>query len=210
MKIAALLDAAGEAAPFTEAGTICVYERQGDSWAAARERGFASAAHTSVRALRSYIAEAARWLGDCKVLAAKRSPGYYRVAFEGCGVALWAAEGAPPQFVSRIEAFYERRVGEPETESRGGDAAAPAYIVPIPGKAGHYAADLREVMAHRTGVSSREVLLPFFSETAFSRLEIVCDHVPKWFERELGRFRLKAVSESNGKQVKICVYPAGR
>ncbi|WP_010254223.1 Fe-only nitrogenase accessory AnfO family protein [Treponema primitia] len=208
MKIAILLDAEGRAASFTEQGTIYVYERRDDVWAADRKQDFVSAAYTTMADLRSYICKITAWLGECKVLAAKRSNGYYRLAFEGCGVALWAVEGSPPQFISQIESFYTK---SPELQPDHQPAAVPSktYITPIPGKTGFYAADLRDVMAHKAGINSRELLLPFFEEAQFERLEIICDHVPRWFNEELGRLNLKAVSESDGRQTKVHVYPVG-
>ena len=34
-------------------------------------------------------------------------------------------------------------------------------------------------------MNSRQLLLPFIREASFCQLEVICDHLPKWFEREL-------------------------
>jgi Fe-only nitrogenase accessory protein AnfO len=206
LKIAVLLDGAGKAAGLQEGGTIYVFERKNDVWSSDVKLDFLPAGFASMAELRSYIGSISRRLGDCKILAAKASNGFYRVVFEGFGVGLWAVTGIPQQFISRLEAFYVEPPAPPETAA-GQEAAAPsAFITPIPGKTGYYRADLRKVMEHRAGVNSREVLLPFFRHTPFTRLELVCDHVPRWFERELPALKLRADAESAGRIVNIHVY----
>jgi hypothetical protein len=135
-------------------------------------------------------------------LAAKASIGFYRVAFESFGVSLWIAKGAPREFIGEIEAFYAAPPALPENNQ------PTAIITPVAGKAGYYAADLREVMKRQAGLNSKDVLLPFFQHTAFSRLEIVCDHIPRWFEKELPALKLRADAEFTGEAVaKVYVYP---
>jgi hypothetical protein len=62
-------------------------------------------------------------------------------------------------------------------------------------------------MAHRTSLNSKEILLPFFKRTSFSQLEITCDHMPKWFEKELPALKLRADAKLVDKTLKIYVYP---
>jgi hypothetical protein len=66
--------------------------------------------------------------------------------------------------------------------------------------------DLRDVMAHKTTLNSKELLLPFFQSTPFRQLEIICDHIPCWFQSELSILGLRAnVESSDGGQMKIHV-----
>jgi Fe-only nitrogenase accessory protein AnfO len=199
LKIAVLLDESGKAAGLQKGGTIYVFERKEDIWLSEVKLDFQPVEFGSMAELRTYIGSTSRLLGDCHILAAQASTGFYRVVFESFEVALWAVEGIPQNFIGQIEAFY--------TEPAASRAETPALISPVPGKAGYYRADLREVMAHRAGLNSREVLLPFFKHTLFSRLELVCDHVPRWFEKELPALGLRADAEAGGEIVKIHVYP---
>ncbi|MDR2151872.1 MAG: hypothetical protein LBO72_03540 [Helicobacteraceae bacterium] len=201
MKIAALLDSAGVAADLQEGGTIYLFERgKNGERPPSKQLDFSPAKFTSMAELRSYIGFASGQLEDCKILAAKASNGFYRVAFESFGVSLWAVEGAPQDFIGAIEAFYAK----PTTLAQN---QPPTLITPVPNKAGYYAADLREVMSRKAGLNSKEILLPFFRHTAFTCLELVCDHVPKWFENELPALKLRADAEFADKTVKIRVYP---
>jgi hypothetical protein len=103
---------------------------------------------------------------------------------------------------------HEATSAERETTSTEREATSEeqAFIIPIPHKTGFYSADLRDVMAHKTHLNSREILLPFLQSTPFNRLEITCTHVPRWFEKELPYLHLRADIESSQEGVKIHVY----
>ncbi|HWQ73764.1 MAG TPA: Fe-only nitrogenase accessory AnfO family protein [Syntrophomonas sp.] len=199
MKIAVLMNESGRAASFFETAALLVYEKNGDSWVADQKYDWTPGMHHSMSALRTYLGHIVDWLQDCKVVAAKRSHGFYRVVFESCGVAVWAVEGCPQDFIPQIECFYN------ENTETGSEPAE--LICPIAGKTGFYAVDLREVMAHHDAYNSRDVLMPFFQKSAFERLEIICDHVPKWFQTELPALGLRADVEAQGSVMKVHVYP---
>lgn len=204
MKIAALLDRFGRAATPSAGGTLYIYERQGSNWVTSERVTFSTVEHLSMQELRRYLAEVSGWLGDCKVVAARASHGYYRVAFGSLGVALWAVRGVPQDFIEQIEGFYAHAdAAAQQTEP----APPPAAIEPIPGRAGHYRLDLREAMAVKGAHNSRRVLLPFFRDTSFVRLEMVCDHVPRWFDSELPELGLRATVESQSTFCRVHVYP---
>ena len=201
MKIAVLMNDGGRTAGFSEDAALYVFERIGDAWAANAKYDWSPRRFASMRALRAELVELVRWLDDCKVVAARRrSNGFYRVVLEGCGIALWAMEGRPQEYIAQIEKFHAL------CEQPAKAAETPELIRPIAGKAGHYAVDLREVMAHHLSVNSRDVLMPFFQNATFERLEITCDHVPKWFGKELPKLMLRADTELQKTAMKVHVY----
>jgi Fe-only nitrogenase accessory protein AnfO len=206
LKIAALLNQAGETADLQEEGSIYIFERNcKDEWLSEIKLDFTPVKLGSMEELRSHIGAISRRLGDCKVLAAKTSIGFCRVAFESFGVALWALEGSPRSFIGAIEAFYAKQTKESAVMTEANQP--PAFITPVAGKAGHYAADLRNVMAHKAGLNSKEILLPFFKSASFTRLELDCDHIPRWFDQELPALNLRADAEFVNKTVKVVVSP---
>lgn len=199
MRIAVLLDGKGRAAGLDKSGTILVYERVDNTWAADRKLEYESSEYATMAALRKYLGTVRSWLDDCNILAAKPSNGFYRVVFESFGVALWAIDGYPQDFISQIEHFYTHRKAE--------SCESPEPITPIAHKAGYYSVDLKEVMAHRSAFNSKQILMPFLREAKFMRLEITCDHVPKWFASELPALNLRADVESYQDGVRVHVYP---
>jgi Fe-only nitrogenase accessory protein AnfO len=213
LKIAILLGAGGRAAGLQDGGSIYVFERKKAEWQADIKLDFSPAGLGSMTELRAYIGSVSRSLGDCRILAAKLSTGFFRIAFESFGVALWAVEGVPRDYIGLIEAFYSGQgalpveTAETKFPQFPAECEVPALIVPVPNRAGYYTADLRDVMAHRSGINSREALLPFFRHTPFSRLELICDHIPRWFETELPALKLRYEAEYSGRTIKVYVYP---
>jgi Fe-only nitrogenase accessory protein AnfO len=82
----------------------------------------------------------------------------------------------------------------PRPACRPGQGAAP--IVPI--GEGHYQLNLAEALRSGSGLNSREILLPFLEETSFQKLEIFCDHVPRWLSQKLEELKLGAEFEALG------------
>jgi Fe-only nitrogenase accessory protein AnfO len=226
MLIAALLNDDGDAASPQEGGKARVFDRKGGEWETVAEAAFRPEGCASMADLRAYIGDACQRLGGCKVLAAGPATGFYRVAFESFGVALWTVAGHPEAAFEQIEAFYAEAnrkgcgkgtacgcgqgcgagCGKEGGGGAGGKGAADSLIKAVHGKAGHYKADLREVMGGRAGINSREALLPFLKEVPFARLELVCEHVPRWFEAELPALGLRADTEFCGNSVTVNVY----
>lgn len=73
-----------------------------------------------------------------------------------------------------------------------------------------YRINLAEILNHDTTLNSKQVLVPFMSGVAFKQLEVLCDHPPRWFAKELYKLNLAVASEqpnSNGKGFKVLVVP---
>ncbi|BCS55072.1 Fe-only nitrogenase accessory protein AnfO [Geobacter sp. SVR] len=82
--------------------------------------------------------------------------------------------------------------------------------MPQPLGNGYYRIDLAEILNNDASLNSKEVLVPFMAGVAFKQLEILCDHPPRWFARELYKLNLAVASEvpdSTGKGFKVLVVP---
>ncbi|MEL7596804.1 MAG: Fe-only nitrogenase accessory AnfO family protein, partial [Clostridiaceae bacterium] len=56
-------------------------------------------------------------------------------------------------------------------------------------------------------VTSKQILLPFFNNISFNELEIICGHIPPWFDKELKNLNLKFSTESISKdKFKVRIY----
>ncbi len=205
MKVAALLDDSGYAATPQAGGTIHVFEIADGMWRDVRSIEFPAPDSSSMEQLRGRVQDICLWLDDCQVLAARATNGYYRVTFASFQVALWPVRGRPEEFVDQLANFYlqaaqqaaEPAKAEPETTS----------IDPVPGRMGHYHTDLRGAMGQPGAHTSKSLLLPFLMEASFQQLEVLCDHVPKWFERTLPELGLAAKIANRDDFVRVNIYP---
>jgi Fe-only nitrogenase accessory protein AnfO len=75
---------------------------------------------------------------------------------------------------------------------------------------GQYQFNLAEVLQKNPTLNSREVLIPFLEKRAFQKLEIICDHLPRWFEMKADQLMLQtdyeeAAAVGHGMKVVVSV-----
>lgn len=71
-------------------------------------------------------------------------------------------------------------------------------VIPVPVETdlpGHFYIDLKEIQKCDPSVSTKKVLRPFFENTPFVSLSLLCDHIPPWLELDLVRMGLQAVTK---------------
>lgn len=104
------------------------------------------------------------------------------------------------------------RSGMPrQAEEAGQPGPGKPLPAPLPVGDGCYRIDLAEILNNDASLNSKDVLVPFMSGAAFKQLEVLCDHPPRWFARELCKLDLTVASElpaDSGKGVCVLVVPA--
>ncbi len=198
MNIAAIVDGNGNAVLFGEPGKVIVYARTRDQWKTVDAFAFEFGDPPGLGALKDAIQTLAERLGECRILLIRDVRGFPRTMLLELGFALWSVEGAPVEQLDNVM----------QLTSRAAEAAAAAIAanqvsssdMPVPAFlggscSGIYTIDISQVQGSGTGHNSKDILLPFFRSTPFSRLDIVCDHVPKWFSGELAAMKLNFSTE---------------
>ena len=90
-----------------------------------------------------------------------------------------------------------------------------SYDIPLPVlvgdiQEGRYLINLAEIINDNPALNSRQVLIPALEDTSFKKLEIICDHIPRWFYNELRNLKLAAepeVPDETGQWLKVVVSP---
>lgn len=213
MKIAALVDGNGNAIPFGESGEMRLYCHEEDSWKTIGAFAFSMNAEQGFAAIRRSILDMAARLADCRTLLTAPFHGLPRSILLELGFSVWTVEGESRRYFDQVM----QRTAEAEAEAHEASAVpdgSPEVLAPTPKGgccSGVYTIDLIEVQAKGTAHNSKDILLPFFEKTTFSRLDIICDHVPKWFSSELAQLKLSFTVEplAGGRQT-VSVQPDGR
>lgn len=87
------------------------------------------------------------------------------------------------------------------------------HDIPLPHLLGdlqeeRYLINLAEILQDNPALNSRQVLIPALEERSFKKLEIICDHIPRWFYNELRNLKLAAepeVPDESGQWLKVVV-----
>jgi len=77
---------------------------------------------------------------------------------------------------------------------------------------GHHRIDLSAILAKYKSANSMDVLTPLMEgpllhEAGFGKLEILCDHLPRWFSGKLAELGLSAEIETTPQGVRAMVFP---
>ncbi len=211
MKIAVHLDASGRPVSLYEDGIIHLYDGAGDHWSKIGEFAFALPDGVSIPLVRGLVERLASRLGDCRTLVSGDRHGYvYSLLGQELGVACWTSEGS----VAEQLAMVERRSGELAAErvacatsacatsgcggGRKASTCAPDVKAPPPQDlgGGRYRVDLAAVMRDVPGLNSRDILLPVLESGPFAELEVICDHLPRWFTGKVDELGFTASYET--------------
>jgi Fe-only nitrogenase accessory protein AnfO len=199
MDIAVLVNLDGKTSLFTENGIIQVFSKDPSGWHLVREKEFIVENLNDGNELRNCLGDVGDWLNDCKLLIVKRIRGIHYLALERFQISMMEIDGYPQDFLKHLEDCSNQR--KPE-------AKVPTEPVAIHERQpGYYYIDLQDVMSGKTSYSSKQVLLPFLKEQPFIQLEIICEHVPKWFDKELPDLNLHYDAQAFERVIKVQISP---
>jgi len=219
MKIAVYIDGQDELVSLYEPGRFCVYQGSGSEWTRTQDIAFAVDGSNSLAAVKAALTAAIAQFDGCEVLLSGSVKGFlYSFLQEEFGFRIWKSEGAVSEQLAAVEQReLERAEAAPNAATScavaascasggcGGGrgqlrrVAAPdvssSEKTPVAAEdlgGGSLRIDLVAALAGDSKLNSRQILLPILEGTAFEKLEIVCDHLPKWFVPKLRELNLKA------------------
>jgi len=189
MKIAAFIGKDGKTIALNQSGTAKIYLKEGIEWNIIKEIVFEINNLMGSEIIRDNVKSMAEDLGDCRVFVASDVKGIPYTVLDGMGFNIWKADGAPDDL---LELIFK---GEEEEKLN----ILKPKIIPTPiknGKEGNYFIDMKTEMQNNANLTSKQILLPFIHKTTFNELEIICGHVPPWFEQEFNRMNLSSEIEN--------------
>ena len=198
-KIAVTIDGNQLVGEFLESQSIRVYSKENEGWKVIEEFPIALDLSKGPGMLRKEITALAEALKDCKILISKKISGLSFTVLDNIGFHLWEIEGSPgdlADYVSNQEESIETQKSEPKKE------VAPTALEQL----GYYFIDLIQLQQSDAMVSTKQALLPFLRNTPFYQLEIVCSHIPPWFESEFEKLGLNSkIEQTDGNRYKVIV-----
>jgi len=212
MKIAAYVNDDGELTSLYKRGRFRLYEGEAQNWRAIGDIPFEMNAEASLANVRETIETAATSFGDCKVILSTEARGFFYSYFSELGVASWKSREPLLDALPTVEKG-EREKAEAAAKcaseragcNSGGCGSKGRKIVqlqpvttaqpPVPPQdlgGGLYRFDLASELKKNPLLNSRQALIPILSETPFTTLEVVCDHIPRWFMQRIVELDLDA------------------
>lgn len=202
--ISIFLNSEGVTASLQEEGSISVYTQNfsNNSWEVNKKLAFSLVNSSSILELRNRITNMIQNIGDCRIFVAREVVGQLYSVLEANRFNIYEVEGKPEQFLDSILTLEdEAKKGLTEKATH----AAAGYPEETPVK-GTYFLNLKEALNADPNLTSKKVLLPFITNKDFEVLEVICDHVPRWFEDEFKRQGLQSTfSKHQGNEYKVVI-----
>jgi Fe-only nitrogenase accessory protein AnfO len=209
MKIAVLVDENSIAVPYSDGGIIELYAFAGNNWQCIKAASLEEDEGTNVAEVRARVNAVMAIIGDCKVFMVETMKSLNVGIFDSYGIAVWNHKGVPMEVFDFVKEQEENKIhkirsccDKPSCLSTCSPSTIesiqpPSQIIIENIGDGCYKIDLAKTMKSNPSLNSKQILIPFFQNTEFQKLEIICEHVPKWFENEFGSLKLQVKVEES-------------
>jgi len=203
--IAVLLNDNGETSSWLDNGIIKLYERRNEEWIELKNLPYSISTYSNIPSLRKYLSELVEKLDNCRTFVAKEVSGQLFSILEAYFFNVYELNGIPNIFLDSVFMSEEKlQKEELLLASQAKNKFFPEQI----DKFGNYTIDLKKLLQEDGTVSSKQILIPFLKDEKFESLEVVCDHVPKWFDRELSNmgYNFHITNRKDG-NISTSIYP---
>lgn len=195
ISIAVLVDENGRTSTLKEGGKIVVYTKEGDIgfWKTSQEITFSISPFRSIVEIRDYIVKVISSIKKCNIFVGKEVTGQLFATLELKDFNVYEIDGKPEEFLDsiRITELNELNPEKEEILEKPGLCLKPQETQ----EKGTFFFNLKDALLSDPELTSKKALLPFVNEKKFKKLEIICDHIPNWFEREFEKQGIKWSSE---------------
>ncbi len=199
-EIAVFLNESGSTTSIFEAGVIKLYKKNIEKWEVIKEFIFSIEKKSGLRVVRKNLLELVESVNECKIFVGKEVTGVPYNILDVSGFCIFEIDGMPEEFLDYVIEQVEN-----EEKARNDDERAKPYPVQTSIQ-GNYYINLIELQANYTDVTSKQALLPFLQKEKFYELEVVCSHIPPWFEKEFDKLNLKwETAKINETEYKVTV-----
>ncbi len=191
-KIAVIINEEEELASFEKGSCINIYNKNSTQWQLFKEVRYYINNNMSLSDLRENIKGLIMELEDCKIIVGKVMSGLAYNIFDRMGFAIFEAKDITSCILDDI---YN------EVSSLKAEAAVSKQVALAPVQTeenGVFYINLMELQAKHPEISSKKALRPFLESTPFFKLEVLCSHVPPWFDNILPTLNLSYSIEEKG------------
>lgn len=206
MKIAAIINDAGQVVNSFERAQLCLYEQGPGGWTLKKQLGIELHEQMGLAEVKARLKHVCSQLEGCEVFLVNELHGLLHVLLQEMKFRIWKSAGGITEQMDLVA----------QKEAEAANFVPKPLPVPLPvgdSSDGHYRINLAEAMENDPSLNSRQILIPVLEKFAFQKLEIMCDHLPRWFPQECERRDFIKVSETPldaGHGLKVIIQPRGR
>ena len=214
MKIAACVDRQGQPLSPLEPGVLRLFAHEDGAWRHLSDTAFDGISARSIAEITRQAEQLGSLLDGAEALLVRDVKGIAVTLLQNLGLRLWRLDGPPEAALDAVRRELEAAARELEAAARELEAAArerpdPARFFASGATEGEYRIDLAAVLASDASLNSQLVLVPFLQQIPFNRLEVVCDHPPRWLDKQLPAAGFEWEDESQEGICRLVIRPSG-
>ena len=185
--IAVLLNNNGEMTSWLDNGIVKLYKKTNNEWIELKSLPYSISTNSNIIDLRKNLLELVEKLDDCRIFVAKEVSGLLYSILDSYPFDIYELNGTPDIFLDSILISQEKnqidklQKEELLLESKSENNSFPEII----DKHGNYTINLKKLLQSDGTSTTKKILIPFLEKEKFKSLEVIFDHVPKWFEKDL-------------------------
>ena len=184
--MAVFCDDTNRIARFDEMTNFVFYTKSGDGWGKSDPIPFSCDLSGGLASIRENISQMLGAFNNCRIIIAKSIIGIPYQVFDRSGFIICESEDFDLELLDAIQADLISQDEEANEDARLLAQTPEETNVP-----GYYRFDLTQVQQKHPEMSSKSALLPFLKETPFYALDLVCDHIPPWFDHQLPAMQMQ-------------------
>lgn len=190
--MAVFCDDTGDLARFEVMTNFVFYTKADDGWRKSDRVPFSCDLSGGLASIRENISQMLGAFNNCRIIITKSITGIPYQIFDRSGFIICESETFDLELLDAIQSDLLS-----QDEIAKEDACLLARTPEETDVPGYYRFDLTQVQQKHPELSSKKALLPFLKETPFYALELVCDHIPPWFEQQLPVMKMQYRVENN-------------
>ena len=195
--MAVFRDDTNQLARFDEMTNFVFYTKEESCWHKSDAVPLHPDLSGGLAAIRENIQQLLGAFNACKIIITKSLTGIPYQVFDRSGFIICEAEAFDLDLLDAIQADLLIQDEEAKEDELLLSNTPSETDVP-----GYYFIDLTQVQKKHPEMSSKMALLPFLKETPFYALEVVCDHIPPWFDHKLPEMNLSYILKNSAEQNK--------
>jgi len=195
--MAVFCDDNGRIARFDEMTNFVFYTKEKSGWHKSEMIPLCPDLSGGLAAIRENIKQMLGVFNDCRIIITKSIIGIPYQVFDRSGFIICESEDFDLELLDAIAADLASQDAQAKEVARLLTRTPTETDVP-----GYYRFDLTQVQKKYPEMSSKMALQPFLKEAPFDALEVVCNHIPPWFEHQLPKMHLQYRIENKNDSTK--------
>jgi len=183
--MAVFLDDKDQVSSFNEMTHWFYYTKKDENWQKSESMPCKPMLTGELKTIRENTKKIINQLTPCRVIITKSITGIPYHTFDKADFIICEVEDFDLEL---LDAIQEDLIANPLED---GDLKKKVSESPIESDTpGHYVFDLAQLQKNTPEITSKMALLPFFKDVPFVSLDIVCEHIPPWFDKTFDAMKL--------------------